>query len=460
MRSVSGIGRVAAVGAVIAAVVLVGLVLFGGVGGGGYELTAKFINAGQLVKGNPVQTGGTPIGTVKEIKITDDGQAAIKFSIDDDFAPLRVGTRAKIRQFSQSGIANRYVDLSFPPNGTADLDDGATIDTDKTKTAVDLDQLFNTIDPPTGKALQDFFKNQASQFRNAGVQANGTFQYLNPALSTSSRLFNELSKDQPTLERFLVDSSQLVTALAERRDDLSALIGNLNQTTAALGSQKASLAESITRLPPFMRRANTTFVNLRAALDDVDPLVDASKPAARALTPFLRQARGFAADAEPAIRDLRLAVRRPGKSNDLIEFLNSIPPLADIAVEARKRTIDPGDRPVSVGETAGAFQETVKAFKGASPVIALARPYTTDFFGWFDDFSTTGGFFDVIGAIGRGQISFQENLPGANGPPFQGRFLKCPGGADIRAPDGSNVLSQEEQDRLGCTEEHRSAGPP
>ena len=29
-----------------------------------------------------------------------------------------------------------------------------------------------------------------------------------------------------------------------------------------------------------MRQANTTFVNLRAALDDVDPLVDASKPAA------------------------------------------------------------------------------------------------------------------------------------------------------------------------------------
>ncbi len=55
----SGIGRVAAIGAVIAAVVLVRIVLFGG-GGGGYTVTAKFINAGQLVKGNPVQIGGTP----------------------------------------------------------------------------------------------------------------------------------------------------------------------------------------------------------------------------------------------------------------------------------------------------------------------------------------------------------------------------------------------------------------
>ena len=58
----SGIGRAAAIGAMIAAVVLVALVLFGGAGGD-YTVTAKFINAGQIVKGNPVQTGGTPIGT-------------------------------------------------------------------------------------------------------------------------------------------------------------------------------------------------------------------------------------------------------------------------------------------------------------------------------------------------------------------------------------------------------------
>ena len=106
-----------------------------------------------------------------------------------------------------------------------------------------------------------------------------------------------------------MDSSQLVTALAERRDDLSGLIGNLNDTTRALGNQKLALAESIERLPPFMRRANTTFVNLRAALDDVDPLVDASKPVAKQLAPFLTEARGFAADAEPT--DPRPAPHRP-----------------------------------------------------------------------------------------------------------------------------------------------------
>ena len=452
----SGIGRVAGIGAVIAAVVLVAFVLFGGGSGGGYEVTAKFINAGQLVRGNPVQTGGTAIGTVQGIEITPDGQAAIKLKIKEKYAPLREGTRAAIKQFSLSGIANRYVDLTLPPNGARELADGGRIDTDRTRTAVDLDQLFNTLDPSTGKALQDFFKGQRNQFKARGQQANSAFEYLNPALSTSSRLFNELSRDQPTLERFLVDSSQLVTALAQRRDDLSGLIGNLNQTTRALGNQKAALAESIERLPPFMRRANTTFVNLRAALDDVDPLVDASKPVAERLEPFLAQARGFAADAEPTVRDLRLTVRRRGKRNDLIDYLASVPPLADIAVETKSRTLDPGNRKVSVGKTRGAFPETVEAFDKSSPVIGFARPYTTDFFGWFDDFSTTGGFFDANGAIGRGQFNFSENFPPNASTPKTNQFKRCPGGADVPAPDGSNVLSQAEQDALGCTEADRA----
>jgi len=436
---------VAVLAAVIAAVTLVALALLGG-GGGGYEVTAKFINAGQIVKGNPVQTGGTAIGTVEDIAITPDGEAEIKLGIDEKYTPLREGTRAAIKQFSQSGIANRYVDLSFPPNGGKEIAGGGHIGTDKTRTAVDLDELFNTLDPKTRRALQDFVKGNARQFRGAGPQANEAFQYLNPALATSSRLFNELTRDKPVLERFLVDSSQLVTALAERRDDLSALIGNLNQTTRALGDQKGALADSIERLPPFMRRANTTFVNLRAALDDVDPLVEAAKPVAVRLDPFLVQARRFAADAEPTVADLRTVVRRRGADNDLINFLNTVPPLTDIAVEDKQR--NGKSRP-------GAFPQSASAFKDAAPILGEARPYTTDFLGWLDDFSTTGGGFDALGAYSRAFIGFGENL---TGPVKRNQFKRCPGSAEEAAPDGSNVLPADEMSRLDCAESARATG--
>ena len=192
----SGVGRVAALAAVIAAVALVAIVLFGG-GSGGYEVTAKFINAGQIVTGNPVQSGGTPIGSVTGIKITDDGQAEITLKISDDHAPLPDGTRAMIRQASQSGIANRYVDLRIPghelPAGTGEapeaeaaiedadtIDDGGPIEVDETETGVDLDQLFNTLDPPTRRSLQKFL--EAARRSMRGARARRT-----AATATSAR---------------------------------------------------------------------------------------------------------------------------------------------------------------------------------------------------------------------------------------------------------------------------------
>ena len=453
MRSLSAIGRVAAVGALIAAIVLVGLILFGGGVTGGYRVKARFLNAGQLVKGNPVQVGGVPIGSVKGIQITDDGHAEVELSIDGDHAPLRQGTRAEIRQFSQSGLANRYVDLKLPPNSDDTIPDGGVIDTDRTITQVDLDELYNTLDPKTRRALQGFFRGSADQWRNMADEANIGFQYLNPALSTSRRLFNELTKDTPLLQRFLVDSSRTVTALAERRDDLAQLIGNLNDTMGALGSQKEALAESIGRLPPFMRRANTTFVNLRSTLNQVDPLVEASKPVAKRLQPFLSQARAFAADAEPTVRDLSLTISKPGRANDLINLVNSFPPLAEIATAKKERSYAPGGTPHSVGETQGAFPESVDALKSGAKEISFARPYTTDFLGWFDDFSTTGGGFDALGATARGFLSMSEFLHKDSLAYKQ--YKRCPGSAEPPAKDGSNVLSAEERQRLDCDEADR-----
>src|SRR5215210_7564916 len=250
-------------------------------------------------QGNLVQTGGAPIGKVKDIDLTEDGQAEVTLNIQNDYAPLHRGTLATIRQASLSGVANRYVDLHMAPHGAAEIPDGGVIDQSATTTAVDLDQLFNTFDPQTRKALAGVIKGSAEQYKGKGKQFNEGIAYLNPSLAASSRLFRELNRDTPLLQRFIVSSSQLVTDIADRHDDLAGLVDDLATTTTAIGNQKQALAESIGRLPDFERRANTTFVNLRAALDDLDPLVEDSKPVAKKLRPFLAELRPLARDARP-----------------------------------------------------------------------------------------------------------------------------------------------------------------
>ena len=60
--------------------------------GSGHEYTLVFQNAGQLVKGDNVQIGGRPVGSVKSITLTDDNQAAIVIAWQ---SPTRRCTRAR-----------------------------------------------------------------------------------------------------------------------------------------------------------------------------------------------------------------------------------------------------------------------------------------------------------------------------------------------------------------------------
>ena len=50
-----------------------------------------FENAGQLVAGDLVRIGGTPAGEIESIELSDDGQAEVEVSVDDEFAPLHAG---------------------------------------------------------------------------------------------------------------------------------------------------------------------------------------------------------------------------------------------------------------------------------------------------------------------------------------------------------------------------------
>ena len=457
--------RIAAGGAVLLAIGLVGYLLF--VGASVYTVSATFQNASQLVAGNQVRLGGATVGTVNELELADDGQAKVTLEIDDEHTPLDRGTRAVIRQTSLSGIANRYVDLQLPRGATGEeIDDGGALSVDETGSAVELDTLFNTLDEPTRRSLQRFFQGSAEMFRGRGAQAREGFRYLSPALSSSRRLLQEATADTALLERFVVDSARLVTAAAERRDDLAALVGNLNATTRAAGADKAALAEALERLPGFMRLANTTFVNLRGALDDVDPLVTASKPVARQLQDFVPELRGFARDGEPTIRDLSRTVRRSGRANDLVDLLKTFPPLADVAVEEKDR--NGARRP-------GSFPVTADALEKATPIIGFGRPYTADLFGWFDDFSHTGGY-DALGGYSRTQVYinlFSLDVPPGSPPELLSpaerlsdflnvarvrQYKRCPGQGDAPAPDGSNNYTQAEIEAFDCDPSHRGAG--
>jgi phospholipid/cholesterol/gamma-HCH transport system substrate-binding protein len=390
VRNSSVIGRIAAAAAIVIAVAAVTLILLSS--GSSYKVRAVFQNASQIVPGDLVEVSGNSIGTVSDISLTPDGQAQLTLNIkSSQYEPLRDGTQATVREASLSGIANRYIDLRLGPASGAAIRNGGVIPTTDTTSAVDLDQLLNTLNTPTRKALQDVIQGSASQWAKHADEAQAAFQYLNPAIASSSVLFREINRDTGRFTNFIVKSGNLVSDIAQRQSDLSGLIHNLASTTEALASQRTALAQSITELPPFMRLANTTFVNLRSALDDLTPLVNASKPVAPKLQQLLVKLRPLAIQSVPTVRDLANIVRRPGPDNDLIELTSLGQPLAAVTV----RNINANGK-----QRLGAFPQSTIALNQSTPELAFARPYAVDLTGWFEGYSHPGGY-DANGGYSR-----------------------------------------------------------
>jgi phospholipid/cholesterol/gamma-HCH transport system substrate-binding protein len=238
--------------------------------------------------------------------------------------------------------------------------------------------------------------------------------------------------DQESLSSFLSNASRTVGALARRRAELTALVGNANTTLGAIGDENVAFDESLALLPGTLRKANTTFVNLRATLDDLDPLVAASKPATKRLAPFLSELRPLVSAARPTVRDLSTLVRRPGPGNDLTDILQRAPRLEQVA------------RP--------ALANSITALRRSTPVLKTVRPYTTELVGWLRDFGVGAANYDANGHFARiapvfSPYSFTDSPSGGTLtpiPPSQrlsgyqhGVVKRCPGAASQAPADGS-----------------------
>ncbi|HEX6229002.1 MAG TPA: MlaD family protein [Solirubrobacterales bacterium] len=403
--------------------------------GNGHSYRLVFQNASQLVTDNQVLIGGYPVGTVDSIDLTEDNLAEVKITIDQ---PLHEGSTAEVRATSLAGVANHYVAISPAPDSNPELEDGATLGLESTTTAVDLDHFLNTFPNPVRRGLGQFVRGNAQIWTGVAKEANRAYKYLGPGLNRGSAFARELTADQRLFERFVVSSSKLATTVASRGDRLSSAISNATTAFEAIAGQNQAFSRTLRLLPPVLRQSNTTFVNLRAALDDLDPLVETAKPATRNLAPFLRELRPVLSRAVPVFRDLRLTVRRKGFANDAAELLAALPDVQRRASKAFPRSEDAAD-----------------AFL---PNLEFIRAYTPDFFNGLAKVGQVTANYDADGNYARVQFSNSNIFDYDSGsgelspiPPSQQFDVfgasapvqrRCPGAATQPAPDGSNPFTE------------------
>ncbi len=426
--------------------------MFGADGGTTYHLRLQ--NASQLVQGNQVQIAGKKVGNITDIELSDNNEANITIKVEDEFAPLHQGTKAIVRVVSLPSIANRNISLAPGPNNAPEIPDDGWLETDQTTTAVDLDQLFNTLDPKTRRALQNVLAGFSNWYVGQGGELNETLKYFGPALATTSQVMQELAADQKVFNDFVVDASKFVTALSQRSEDVTGFVSNTNTVMRSIGDQNAALAQALDNLPGTLRQANTTFVRLRSALNELDELTNVTKPVVPELQPFFARLNKLVKRSTPAFHDFGQLLSARGKTNDFTDLLKALPELARVGGRASKNSI--------------------QALRKSQKVIEFLRPYAPDFTAWITKFGEATAYYDANGHYARVQpvfnafrfddtggdgtlvpLSPQERLDAFKNSRNERR---CPGGAFQRPRDGSSPFTDD--GRLTAEECNPDARPP
>jgi phospholipid/cholesterol/gamma-HCH transport system substrate-binding protein len=345
------------VGLLVCAVVLVASLIFRG--GSGYEYTLKFENVSLIVPGNLVMVGGHPVGSVTSVGLSPDNQAEMGVELDE---PLHEGATFIVRKSSLSSVHNHYLSLTPGPDNAPLLAEGTVLGEESTTAAVEIDSFFDIFDKQTRRGWSNTIQGVASIYAGTAAEgANKTFKYGGASFSSTQRLMAELSDQDSKLKEFVKNVGGLMTTLSEVAPNLTNSVSNANTALGAIASQNENLSLALQELPPTLRQGNTTFVNLRAALDDVEPLLRANGRAADAglanfltgdVAPVLRRLK-------PVASDLATVARRPGPSNDANELLTALIPLESVAGP----TVDAAIRGLN------ASQENLSETRAYSPEI-------------------------------------------------------------------------------------------
>lgn len=425
-------------GALAIVVLIVAYLVFAGGGGTDYHLELK--EAGQLVRGDQVQVGGVPVGSVKDIELTPAYKARITIHVDSSLTPLHQGTIAQIRVPSLTGVANRYVALTPGPNNHPALAAGATLPANATREVVDLDQLFNTLNPKTRKGLSEVLQGSAEQYAGAGRDLGKSVEYFAPSFAATDHFFSELVRDQATFTSFLVESAKALTTIAARKGSLTDLVEHADQTFQAIGSQQSSLAQGLRQLPVTLNEGNKAFTSLPPTLTALTQLIDAQQPNTKALAGLFAKLRPLLTTATPAVSNFSQAFSRPGANNDLTDAFLVLPELARVLTTASPNG--------------------VKALRESVPMTAFFGPYSPDLEGALRDFGQTTAYYDANGHYARispvapsfklgadnnlTPTSAQQALEGLQ----SGQLRRCPGAATQPPADGSAPFTDNGQ--LSC----------
>ncbi|WP_238998256.1 MCE family protein [Nocardioides limicola] len=273
-------------GVLLVLVVTAGILILGG--SKSKTVTASFPRTVSVYEGSDVAVLGVAIGTVEKV-VPSGTTVEVTMRYDAD---VQIPADAEAIIVAPSIVGDRYVQLIPPYTGGDVLPDGAVLDTSRTGTPLELDEIYQSLDHlvvalgPDGAnrdgSLTRLLETTAANFEGEGEKFNqmlhdlGTFSgtldnnkdELFGAASELHQFIATLAENDQTVRDFNTSLAQVSAMLAGERDELSQALRNLSVAMRHVTDFVAENRELLGKNIDGINKIARILVKQRDALDE------------------------------------------------------------------------------------------------------------------------------------------------------------------------------------------------
>jgi phospholipid/cholesterol/gamma-HCH transport system substrate-binding protein len=296
------IRRVAASLALVLAGVAVVIVVFGNGGGRQYVVYAKFHDAAGLLPKFFVKVDEVKAGLVSSITLDRQDEAVVKMELDKSASPIGVGASANIRPVNLLG--EKYVDLN-PGDLGRPLPSGSTIPITRTGVPVELDDLFNTLNPDTRAGLGIIVNEAGLAMAGRGADFNRTLHDLPSALDAARSVVGEVAAQNTSLEHAIVSGNRVIASVNSHSGSLNSLVQSGAAALTAIAAARDNLGQTVVNAPGGLTQLRQTLAQLQTAADDLTPAAADLQATTPSLGATLARLPQFVGDANAALVEAR-----------------------------------------------------------------------------------------------------------------------------------------------------------
>ncbi|MEA2148792.1 MAG: hypothetical protein QOD69_622 [Solirubrobacteraceae bacterium] len=263
--------------------------------------TVVLDNAFGLTPGADLRSSGVKVGKVKKLDVQrSTARALATVEIDKPaFAGFRKDVFCEVKP--QSLIGEYYLDCA---PGTSAEPAPRTIPVKQTAGTIPPDLVLDILRRPARERFGLILSELGIGFTARGDDLHATIRRGVPALRETDKVLRILADNRRTLQQLTSDADNVLVELARNRGDVARFVSTAGATTAAAADRKAALAETVRKLPGFLRELRPTLADLGTAAARQTPALADLRRAAPNLTRFLKLLGPFAESARPAVRGL------------------------------------------------------------------------------------------------------------------------------------------------------------